>query len=106
MLIEFGKIKVSQPSFSEIIELLTKYLLDFDKLASIRRIVPVEKIKIVEKEVPKPVVVPTQDSETIKNQIAYTLLIEKLIRELKRITIENSSIQLRLDADVSLFFFN
>lgn len=44
------------------IEIVEKLLLDFDLLASVRKIVPVEKIKIVEKEVPKPIIVPTQDS--------------------------------------------
>jgi len=81
-------------------------LIDFDRLASVQKIVAVEKEKLVSTEVPKAVLVPQQDSESIRNQLAYSLLLEKLIVELKRIKKENNNVKLQLDNDVSLFFFN
>lgn len=53
----------------------------------------------------KPVLVPTKDSESIRNELAHALLIEKLVLELKRIKKENSNVKLNLDNDVGLFFF-
>ena len=106
LLVELRKLRGTQPNLAGIIELVERYLIDFDRLASVQKIVPVEREKIVEKEVPRAVLVPTQDSETIRNQLAYSLLIEKLIVELKRIKKENNNVKLQLDNDLSLFFFN
>ena len=44
---------------------------------------PVEKV--VEKQVPQPVLVPTQANYNTRNELALSLLIEKLIIELKRV---------------------
>ena len=106
LLVELRKLRGTQPNLAGIIELVERYLIDFDRLASVQKIVPVEREKIVEKEVPKAVLVSRQDSETMRNQIAYSLLIEKLIVELKRIKKENNNIKLNLDNDLNLFFFN
>jgi hypothetical protein len=105
-LVELRKLRGTQPNLAGVIELVERYLIDFDRLASVQKIVPVEREKVVEKEVPRAVLVSRQDSETMRNQIAYSLLIEKLIVELKRIKKENNNIKLNLDNDLSLFFFN
>lgn len=62
-----------------------------------QRIVQVEKEKIVEKEIDRAVLVPTRDSLSIRNDLSMTLLVEKLISELKRIKSQNSSLDLQLD---------
>jgi hypothetical protein len=64
---------------------------------SFQRIVQVEKERIVEKEVNVPVLVPTRDSVSIKNDLSLTILVEKLITELKRIKASNNGVQLQLD---------
>jgi hypothetical protein len=64
---------------------------------SFQRIVQVEKEKVVEVEVNKAVLVPTRDSVSIRNDLSLTLLVEKLITELKRIQTENKGINFKLD---------
>jgi hypothetical protein len=80
-------------------------LTDFDKLASVQRVVGLPVEKIVEKEVDRAVLVPTQDSYSLRNELAMSLLIEKLVLEIKRIQKDNPSVKLALDDDVSLIFF-
>ncbi len=79
--------------------------MDFDKLAAVQRIIAVPQEKIVEREVDRAVLVPTKDSEIIKNELAMSILIEKLIIEIKRIKKENNNVKLGLDEDVTLLFF-
>ncbi len=74
MLVELRKLKSTQPNISGIIELLERYIVDFDKMASVQRIVPVDREKIVEKEVTRSVLVPTKDSESIRNELAQLTL--------------------------------
>jgi len=50
--------------------------------------------------------VPTRDSVSIAHELSQSLLIEKLVLELKRITKENTSIRLGLDEDTLLIFFS
>lgn len=64
---------------------------------SFQRIVQVEKEKFVEVEVDRAVLVPTRDSVSIRNDLSLTLLVEKLITELKRIQSENKGINFKLD---------
>ena len=66
-------------------------------MMSFQRIVQVEKEKVVEVEVNKAVLVPTRDSVSIRNDLSLTLLVEKLITELKRIQTENKGINFKLD---------
>ena len=80
-------------------------MVDFDRLAAIQRVVAVPTEKVVEKEVEKSVLVPTRDGYSIRNELAMSLLVEKLILEIKRIQKENPSVRLRLDDDVALIFF-
>jgi hypothetical protein len=74
-LVELRKLRGTQPALVGYIELLEKYLIDFDKLAAVQRIIPVEREKIVEKDVARPVLVPTKDSEFIKQELALGLLV-------------------------------
>jgi hypothetical protein len=62
-----------------------------------QRIVQVEREKVVEVEVNKAVLVPTRDSVSIKSDLSLTILVEKLITELKRIQTENKGVNLKLD---------
>lgn len=66
-------------------------------MMSFQRIVQVEKEKFVEVEVDRAVLVPTRDSVSIRNDLSLTLLVEKLITELKRIQSENKGINFKLD---------
>lgn len=105
LLVELRKLRTQQPEFRIIIDLLERFLIDFDKLAAVQRIIGVPTEKIVEKEVDRAVLVPTKDSEVIKNELAMSILIEKLVLEIKNIKTANPSVQLNLDDDVLLIFF-
>lgn len=96
------KLKSSNPNFRTIIEIIEKFLLEFDRLAAAQRIVSVPHEKVVEKEVEKGVLVPVND---IRGELAMSLLVEKLILEIKRIKKENSNIKLGLDEDIGYIFF-
>lgn len=105
ILAELRRLRNTQPALAGQIDLLERYLTDFDRLAAIQRIVPVDREKVVEKEVVRGVLVPTKDSETIRNELALSLLTEKLIAELKRVKKENPNVNLKLDGDIGLIFF-
>lgn len=105
LLVELRKLRTQQPQFKITIDLLEKFLIDFDKLAAVQKIIAVPTEKIVEKEVDRAVLVPTKDSEIIKNELAMSILIEKLILEIKNIKKANPSVQLNLDDDVLMVFF-
>jgi hypothetical protein len=72
-------------------------LIDFDKLASVQRVIGIPQERIVEKEVNRAVLVPTKDSETLRNELALSLLVEKLVIELKRVKKDNPNVNLNLD---------
>lgn len=57
-------------------------------------------------EVDRIVRVPTQDEKSIKMELSLSLLVEKLITELKRIQHDNPSITLKLEDDVRFIFFS
>lgn len=73
---------------------------------SFARIVQIEKEKIVEKERNVPILVPTKDSISVRNELSLSLLVEKLITEIKRLKNDNPSLRLGLDQDVLLIFFS
>ena len=106
LLVELRKLKTRQPDLAGVIVIIEKYLTEFDRLAAVQRIVRVDHDRIVEKEVPRPIVVPTRDSISIANELSQSLLIEKLVVELKRITTQNPNIKLGLDEDTLLIFFS
>ena len=105
VLIELRKLRVNNPALKIQIDIIEAFLVELEKIMQFQRIVQVEKEKIVEKEVNVPVLVPTRDSVSIKNDLSMTILVEKLIGELKRIKSQNSNIQLNLDEDIQLIFF-
>ncbi len=105
LLVELRKLRTQHVEYKIIIDLLEKSLIDFDKFAAIQRIIAVPTDRIVEKEIDRAVLVPTKDSEIIKNELAMSILIEKLILEIKKIKKTNPSVTLNLDDDVLLVFF-
>ena len=100
------KLKVNQPGLRGELDILVRYLHDFDKLAAIQRIIPVDREVIVEKEVPQPILVPNKDSKIIKEELSLTLLIDKLVKEIKRIKKTNPNINLEIDNEIGNFFFS
>lgn len=79
VLVELRRLRSGQPSLSVQIEQLERYLADFDRLAAVQRIVAVDRERIVEKDVSRPVLVPTKDSDSLRSELALSLLVEKLI---------------------------
>ena len=67
----------------------------------------VDKEKIVEKIVEKDRIVslPRADERSVKMELTLSLLVEKLILELKRIKKDNPSVNFALEDDVKLIFF-
>jgi hypothetical protein len=55
------QLRSSQPNFRGIIDIIERFLIDFDRLAAAQRIVSVDRERIVEKEVSKGVLVPVQN---------------------------------------------
>ena len=104
-MVELRKLRVNNPALKIQIDIIEAFLVELEKIMQFQRIVQVEKEKIVEKEVNVPVLVPTRDSVSIRNDLSMTILVEKLIGELKRIKSQNSNIQLNLDEDIQLIFF-
>jgi len=106
ILAELRRMKTSQPGLSMQIEIIEGFLIELEKLMNIARIVQVEKEKIVEREVNVPVLVPTKDSVSIRNDLSMSILVEKLIGELRRLKQSNPSMKFELDEDVQLIFFS
>ena len=103
-MVELRKLRTAQPALIGIIELLERYLVDFDKLASVQRIVQVDKEKIVEKNVDRPVLIPILDEQAFRTELASGLLAERLIQELRRLRKENPNLKINLDDDTLIFF--
>lgn len=106
VLIELRKLKVQTPALKVQIDIIETFLIELDKIIQFPRFYQVEKEKIVEKEVNKAVLVPTKDSSSIRSEIALSLLVEKLIGEIRTIKQNNPSVNLSLDEDLQLIFFS
>jgi len=78
-LVELRKLKVQTPALKIQIEIIETFLVELDKLIQYPRFIQVEKEVIVEKEVDRPVLVPTKDSLAVRSEIALSLLVEKLV---------------------------
>jgi hypothetical protein len=102
LLVELRQLRNSQPNLRGVIEIIERFLVDFDRLAAAQRVVSVDREKIVEKEVTKGVLVPTNN---LRGELAISLLVEKLILEIKRIKKENPNVRLGLDDEIGLIFF-
>ena len=102
LLVELRQLRTSQPNLRGVIEIIERFLLDFDRLAAAQRVVAVDRDRVVEKEVSRGVLVPVNN---VRNELAMSLLVEKLIIEIKRLKKENPNIKLALDDEVGLIFF-
>lgn len=98
--------KVSNPGIKVQIEIIETFLIELDGIIKFPRFYQVEKEKIVEKEVNKAVLVPTNTEDSIRVETSYAVLIDKLISEIKRIKNNNSSVRIELDEDIQLMFFS
>lgn len=106
VLIELRRLRTNTPGLKIQIDIIEAFLVELEKMIQFQRIVQVEKEKIVEKEVDRAVLVPTRDSMSIRNDLSLSLLVEKLIGEIKRIKNANGNIDLQLDEDIQLIFFS
>ena len=108
LIVELRKLKGKDPNLKVQIELIEKFLGELDAFVMFPKIFSVPKEKIVEKVVEKDKVVtlPTQDERSIKMELTLSLLVEKLILELKRVQHENPSVRLQLEDDINLIFFS
>jgi hypothetical protein len=79
LLVELRKLKVQTPALKIQIEIIETFLIELDKIIQYPRFIQVEKEKVVEKEIDRPVLVPTKDSASIRSEIALSLLVEKLV---------------------------
>lgn len=87
--------------------MIEKFLAELEQFILFPRIVQVPKEKIVEKIVEKErlVTLPKQDDRSVKMELTLSLLVEKLILELKRLKKDNPNINFNLEEDVKLIFF-
>lgn len=108
LLVEIRKMKGTSPQLKIQIEVIERFLAQLEEFVLYPKIVqvPVEKVveKVVEKD--KIVSVPTQDERSIKMELTLSLLVEKLIIEMKRLRKDNPSLQFLLEDDVKLIFFD
>lgn len=107
LLVELRKLKQSSPNLKIQIEMIERFLAQLEEFILYPKIFQVPKEKIVEKIVEKDRVVtlPTQDERSIKMELTLSLLVEKLIIELKRLKQANPNLALQLEDDVKLIFF-
>ena len=105
LLVELRKMRTQNPGLKVQIDMIEAYIIELDKIIQFPRFIEVEKEKIVEKEVNKAVLVPTKDSTTVRNELALTLLVEKLVGEITRIKKTNPNVALSFDDDFGLIFF-
>lgn len=80
LLNELRRMKSSNPALKSQIEVIENFLTELDRLLKVQRIVQVDKEKVVEKPVHVPVMVPTKDSVSLRNELSLSLLVEKLIK--------------------------
>jgi hypothetical protein len=104
LIVELRKLKASNPALRVVIDAVETYLVEFDKIAAFQRIIKVPTQVEVEKEVFRPILVPTKDSAFVRGELALSLLVEKLVVELKRLRKENPSLRLNLEEDIQLLF--
>jgi hypothetical protein len=75
LLTELRKLRTSQPGLHTIVTQIESYLVGLGRLTSSQRIITVPTDRVVEKVVNYPVVVPTQDSTSLRNELALSLLV-------------------------------
>lgn len=107
LLLEIRKLRQSNPALRVQIELIEKFLADLEQFILTPRIVQVEKQVMVDKIVEKDRLVhlPKADDRSVKMELTLSLLVEKLIVELKRLKKDYPNINFNLEDDVRLIFF-
>ena len=58
-------------------------MIELDGIIKFPRFIQVEVEKKIEVEVNKPIIVPTKDETSLRNEIALSLLVDKLISEIR-----------------------
>lgn len=108
LLTDLRKLKNSNPALRAQIEVIEGFIAQLEQFILFPRIVEVPKIveKIVEVEKDRIVHLPKQDERSLKMELSLSLLVEKLILELKRIKQDNPQINFNLEDDVRLIFFS
>jgi hypothetical protein len=106
LLADLRKMRSSNPALMGQITLIEGFLAQLEQFILFPRIVEVPKIveKIVEVEKDRIVSLP-RDDRSVKMELSLSLLVEKLITELKRVKKQNPNINLDLEEDVRLLFF-
>jgi hypothetical protein len=94
------------PELKAAIDIVEKFLIEWDRLAQFQHIVAVEKEKNIEVEQNVPVLIPTRDALSIRSHLSNSLLIEKLVLELRCVRKENPNLRFNLDEDAQLIFFS
>jgi hypothetical protein len=107
LLTDLRKLRGSNPNLQGQVTVIEKFLAELEQFILFPRIVEVPKIveKIVEVEKDRIVSLP-KDDRSLKMELSLSLLVEKLILELKRIKKENPRVDFNLDEDVRLIFFS
>ena len=87
LLVELRKLIKSNPALRILIETIERFLAQFEEFILYPKIFQIPREKVVEKIVEKDRVVslPTQDERSIKMELTLSLLVEKLIIEMKRL---------------------
>jgi hypothetical protein len=108
LMAEIRKMRNTNPALGVLIETIEKFLAELEQFILFPRIVQVPKEVIVEKIVEKDRIVqlPTQDERSIKMELTLSMLVEKLILELKKIKKANPSLNLDLEDDIKMIFFS
>ena len=107
LLADLRKMRSSNPALQGQITLIEGFLAQLEQFILFPRIVEVPKIveKRVEVEKDRIVSLPGRDDRSVKMELSLSLLVEKLIGELKRVKKQNPNINLELEDDVRLLFF-
>lgn len=107
LLVDLRKMRSSNPALQAQVTIIEGFLSQLEQFILFPRIVEVPKIveKIVEVEKERVVTLPNND-RSLKMELSLSLLVEKLIVELKRIKKTNPSVKYELEEDVSLLFFS
>ena len=105
LLVELRRLRTTNPALKVQIEAIEAFLVQLEKFILTPRIVEVPRIveRVVEKD--RVVRVPGNEERSVRMELSLSLLVEKLITELKRIKRENPRVTLGLEEDVRLIFF-
>ena len=107
LLTDLRKLRSSNPNLQGQITLIEGFLAQLEQFILFPRIVevPREVEKIVEVEKNKIIALP-KDDRSLKMELSLSLLVEKLIMEIKRLKRDYPNINLNLEDDVNLIFFS